>query len=102
MARFQMMYTNNRSGLDPVVEADFYRVTRKFFEFLVNKEVVRTLKVDRVVQIKRLDDDEEPAEEPEDAVTRARRSAEAKRIAASKAQCPQAGRSSSAGEPPAG
>lgn len=55
MARFQMMYTNSRPGLDPVIEADFF---------------------------KRLNDDEDPECEPEDAVTRARKSVAAKRAAA--------------------
>lgn len=50
-----MMYTNSRPGLDPVIEADFF---------------------------KRLNDDEDPECEPEDAVTRARKSVAAKRAAA--------------------
>jgi hypothetical protein len=59
VAKFHMMYTAPRTGLDPVIEADLYRVSGKFFEFLVNKEVVRTLKVDAVLQIRRMDDDEQ-------------------------------------------
>ena len=58
MARFAMMYSTDRQGLDRVIEADFYRVNGKFFEFLVDKEVVRTLKIDAVLQIRRMDDDE--------------------------------------------
>jgi hypothetical protein len=59
VARFQMMYTTHRQGFDPVIEADHFRVAGKFFEFVVNKEVVRTLKVDVVLQIRRMDDDEQ-------------------------------------------
>jgi hypothetical protein len=41
-------------------------VTPKFFEFLVDKEVVRTLKVEIVVQIRRLGDDEDPGDASEE------------------------------------
>lgn len=58
MAHFALMYTNNRPGLDPIIEADFFRTSGKFFEFLIDKEVVRTLKLDIVVQIKRLSADD--------------------------------------------
>jgi hypothetical protein len=42
------MYTTNRKGLDKIIEADVCRVSGKFFEFFIDKEVVRTLKVDIV------------------------------------------------------
>jgi hypothetical protein len=57
MAKFEIMYTGNRPGLDRVIEADLYKVEGKFFVFLEDKEIVRSLKVDIVLQIKRLDDD---------------------------------------------
>lgn len=78
MAKFEMMYNHNRPGLDRIIEADVFRVSGKFFEFLVNKEIVRTLKVDIVTQIRRMDeeelagdDDEEgdPAQSPEAILT---------------------------------
>ena len=59
MARYALLYTNKRPGLDPVIQADTYRVDGKFFTFLKDKEVVRSLKVDYVVQIKRLSDEDD-------------------------------------------
>lgn len=59
MARFEVMYIRDRAGLDKVIEADSYRADGKFFTFLKNKEVIRSLKLDIVVQIKRLDGDDE-------------------------------------------
>ena len=54
MAKFAMMYTNNRPGLDRIIEADLYRVSGKFFEFIIDKEVVRSIKLDIVTQIRRM------------------------------------------------
>lgn len=55
--------------MDAVIEADSYKVDAKFFTFLKDKEVVRSLKVDVVVQIRRMDDDETDDEEGEPART---------------------------------
>jgi hypothetical protein len=58
MAKFEVLYSMAipRQGLDSVIEADIYRVSGgKFFEFLVDKEIVRTLRCDIVVQIKRVE-----------------------------------------------
>lgn len=55
-----MLYTHSH-GLDSIIEADYYRTTAKFFEFYVDKEVIRTLRLDRVVQIKRLTEEEAAA-----------------------------------------
>jgi hypothetical protein len=65
MARFHVIYNTARPrpGLDSVIDADTYKVDAKFFTFLKDKEVVRTLKVDIVVQIRRMEDDEEVDEE---------------------------------------
>lgn len=82
MARFAVLYTNSRPGLDKVIEADTYKVDAKFFTFLKDKEVVRSLKVDVVVQIRRMDEDEEDGQderEESDAVQQARAQAAAKR-----------------------
>lgn len=49
-----------------MIEADTFKVNGKFFEFLIDKEVVRTLKVDAVLQIRRMDDDEEGDDEEGD------------------------------------
>jgi hypothetical protein len=59
VTRYAVLYTNKRVGLDEVIEADSYRADGKFFTFLKSKEVVRSLKLDIVVQIKRLDDEED-------------------------------------------
>ena len=56
MTSFGVLYKTNRSGLDPIIEADFYRTTGKFFEFLIDKEVVRTIQMDAILQIRRLND----------------------------------------------
>lgn len=56
MARFEIVYMTPRYNLDAVIEADLYKVEGKFFTFVKDKEVVRSLKVDLVVQIKRVDE----------------------------------------------
>lgn len=56
MSRYEILYTTSRQDLDKIIEADSYKTDGKFFTFLVDKEVVRTLKIDVVVQIKRLDE----------------------------------------------
>jgi hypothetical protein len=58
VAQFQVLYKINRQGLDPVIEADFYRTSGKFFEFLIDKEVVRTVQTDIILQIRRMDEEE--------------------------------------------
>lgn len=58
MAKFHMMYSSSRQGLDKIIEADIYRTNGKFFEFITDKEVVRTLKIDIVTQIRRMSDGE--------------------------------------------
>lgn len=66
MARFAVLYNTGRTGLDKVIEADTYKVDAKFFTFFKDKEVVRSLKVDIVVQIRRMEEDEEEeVEEPD-------------------------------------
>lgn len=65
MAKFAMMYSTPRQGLDAIIEADTYKVNGKFFEFLIDKEVVRTLKVDAVLQIRRMDEDEDSGDDEE-------------------------------------
>jgi hypothetical protein len=60
------MYSTTRRGLDPVIVADTYKVNGKFFEFLIDKEVVRTLKVDAVLQIRRMDEDEAANDDTEE------------------------------------
>lgn len=55
MAKFQIHYTTNRQDLDRVIEADNYKVDTKFFTFYANKEVVRSLRTDIVLEVKRLD-----------------------------------------------
>ena len=64
MPRYEMMYKTPRAGLAPIIEADSFRVNGKFFEFFVNKEVVRTLLMDVVLQIRRMEDDEQEGDRP--------------------------------------
>lgn len=59
MARFSVLYTTARPSLDKVIEADSYKVDGKFFTFLRDKEVIRSLKADAVLQIRRMGDDEQ-------------------------------------------
>ena len=59
MSRFEMMYQRPRVGLDNVIEADTYKVNGKFFDFVIDKEVVRSLLSDAVLQIRRMADDED-------------------------------------------
>lgn len=66
MPRYAMTYMYQYRHLDKVIEADFYRTSGKFFEFLVDKEVVRSLKLDTVTQIRRMDDDEEIGDDDEE------------------------------------
>lgn len=63
MARFEVLYNTSRSGLDKVIEADTYKVDAKFFTFLKNKEVVRSLRENVVIQVRRMADDESADEE---------------------------------------
>lgn len=63
MARFEVLYSTGRTGLDKVIEADSYKVDAKFFTFLKNKEVVRSLRETVVIQIRRMADGEEIEDE---------------------------------------
>ncbi|GAA4717962.1 hypothetical protein GCM10023216_02700 [Isoptericola chiayiensis] len=66
MARFEVLYNTGRSGLDKVIEADTYKVDAKFFTFLKDKEVVRSLRESVVVQVRRMADDEAVDDEEDD------------------------------------
>lgn len=79
MARFAVLYNTQRPGLDKVIEADTYKVDAKFFTFFQDKEVVRSLKVDIVVQIRRMNDNEEGEGEQPDSVEQIRARSSAKR-----------------------
>ncbi|OZD18318.1 hypothetical protein CH253_17810 [Rhodococcus sp. 06-156-3C] len=59
MARFEVLYNSTRRDFDKVIEADSYKVDAKFFTFVKDKEVIRSLKVDVVLQIRRMNDDEQ-------------------------------------------
>lgn len=66
MARFEVLYNTGRSGLDKVIEADAYKVDAKFFTFLKDKEVVRSLRESVVLQVRRMADDEAIDDEEDD------------------------------------
>lgn len=59
MAKFEVIYTavgrKYEDALDTEIEADFFKAEGKFFTFYVDKEVTRTIQLDLVVQIKRVD-----------------------------------------------
>ena len=58
MAKFEVLYTgvgNRYEALDETIEADLYKAEGKFFTFYKDKEVVRSIRLDLVVQIKRIE-----------------------------------------------
>lgn len=66
MARFEVLYNTGRAGLDRVIEADTYKVDAKFFTFIKDKEVIRSLRENVVIQVRRMADDETLDDEEDD------------------------------------
>lgn len=60
MAKFEVLNTSvgkhHEDALNSVIEADVDKAEGTFFTFDQNKEVVRSVKLDWVVQIKRVDE----------------------------------------------
>lgn len=52
MPRYSLTYNSARKELEREVEADAYRMSVKFFEFIKDREVILMVKADMVLQLK--------------------------------------------------